>query len=93
MTRPEGRTMYERAVDLLDEGVLVAIVPTETPDGNMVGLYAIAQDLEHNEVVKIGALHHKVSVRAATALALTSKTRQIARRNGLKLRTIPRDCF
>lgn len=78
-----GVAMYDRALELIDEGVLVAIIPAATPDGKRVGLFALSQDLDLAPVVKAGALSSSLGARAGVAAGLTFRTARQARLKGL----------
>ena len=78
--------MYERAIQLVEEGILVAIVPVR--DGDQIGLYALTQDLEQSKIVKRAALSPKIGNRAACAIGLIFRTRDAVIERGMTLRDI-----
>lgn len=81
-----GSSMYDRALELLDQGTLVAIVPVRTVDGSQVGLYALTQDLNASPLIKRAALSPLIGNRAACAIGLIFRTRHAVIERGMKLR-------
>ena len=88
----EGRSMYERAMHLVEEGTLVAIVPVRSADNKDIGLYALTQDLDTYPVVKRAALSPRIGDRAACAIGLIFRTRTAVVERGMKLRDLRHDC-
>jgi hypothetical protein len=84
-----GGSMYERAIELVSQGTLVAIVPVE--DGDKIGLYALTQDLEQSKIVKRAALSPQIGNRAACAIGLIFRTRQAVIERGMTLRDLRAD--
>lgn len=89
MTKPAGRTMYEIALDLLDEGVLTAIIPTSTKDGSQAGLYALTVDLETRPDMRRWANSKRQGDRAGMALGMVTCAVHACNDAGLELRRAP----
>jgi len=86
-----GQSMYDRAIELVEDGILVAIVAVRSSDNEHIGLYALTQDLKADKVVHRAALSPRIGHRAACALGLTMRTRRAATERGMKLRHVPND--
>lgn len=82
-----GRSMYEIALDLLDEGVITAIIPTQA--GNRIGLYALTIDLTTRPKMRKWAHSRSIGNRAGMAVGLTTVAVEAAREAGLGHRRAP----
>lgn len=84
-----GRTMYEIALNLLNEGTLTAIIPTRTADGTQVGLYALTVDLETRPEMRRWATSTRQADRAGMAIGIATCAVHACKDAGLELRRAP----
>ena len=81
-----GRSMYHRALELVEQGVLVAIVPVT--DDEQDGLYALTQNLDDSKLIRSAALSPHMGNRAACAMGLIFRTREAVIERGMQLRDL-----
>lgn len=90
MTNEGSRqTMYDMALNLLNEGVLTAIIPTRTADGKQAGLYALTVDLETRPQMREWAKSTRKGDRAGMALGMVTCAVHACKDAGLELRRAP----
>jgi hypothetical protein len=84
-----GRTIYEKALDLIDEGISVAIVPICSADRDKIGLYALTVDLDVYPEMKKDAYSSHIRERETFALGMTVITSESAQDKNYRHRRVP----
>ena len=73
--------IHQRALDLVDDGYLVTVIPVTDKDGNP-GVFCEGHDLGKHELMRAACLSPCVKHRLAAILGVTTAAHVIARRNG-----------
>lgn len=80
----DAPSIYVKARELVDEGFIVAIIAIDHEDGTGKRLYAVAQDPTPSDIVYCAAHNKDIGPRAATAIGMIIRAREVAAAQGMR---------
>lgn len=84
-----GQSIYDLALERVNRGIAVAIVPTETQDGELAGVYALTVDLSVRDDLRSAFYEQSAASRAGSAIGLLFVAKSSCEDAGLNLRRVP----
>jgi len=83
VTARDSDNVYERCLELLEDGSIPAITVVQTPDGSRRSLVGVGHDFTDAPSLRLSCFHKSPRRRALAAFAMVRFARKIAREHEL----------